>query len=400
MRIGRTLPPAAAPLRWTDLREGLAGLAAPDRALSRLEAGMREHFRVSDVFLLSSGKAALTLALMALKSMTNRTEVVIPAYTCFSVPAAVLRAGLRPRLCDVDPHTFDFDHAQLERTIGPSTLCVVAHHLFGIRSDIGRTLSLCRARGIFVVEDAAQAMGIEHHGRKLGTSGDVGVFSLGRGKTITCGSGGVIVTSSKPIAAAVARHYRPLPSGTLVDAVKDLIQFIVMTMFIRPRMYWFPAALPWLRLGETIFPKEITLRKLSGMRAGLLRHWRARLGEALRPRAEAAEFFDRRLDLQLPDGPSYPYLRVPIYVSTRTDKDTLYSVSRRAGLGLSVAYPTPISEIPELRATFTGEQFPAARRIADTLLTLPTHPWVSRRDRLAIAACVANAVVRGVPTAA
>ena len=67
------------------------------------------------VFLVSSGSAALTLALMALKSLAREREVVIPAYTCFSVPAAVLQAGLRPVLCDIDPSTFDFDHSHLLR---------------------------------------------------------------------------------------------------------------------------------------------------------------------------------------------------------------------------------------------------------------------------------------------
>jgi dTDP-4-amino-4,6-dideoxygalactose transaminase len=123
---------------------------------------------------------------------------VIPAYTCFSVPAAVLKAGLRPVLCDINPSTFDFDHALLERTLNGNTLCVVAHHLFGIPSNIERVRALSRARGIFVVEDAAQAMGVESHGRSLGTLGDVGLFSLGRGKAITCGSGGIIVTNSAP----------------------------------------------------------------------------------------------------------------------------------------------------------------------------------------------------------
>src|SRR5436309_1199496 len=159
MRIGRTLPPAAAPLGWIDLWHGAAGALSPATSRRRVEEQIRRRFGVRHVFLVSSGTAALTLSLKALRSLSGRTEVVIPAYTCYSVAAAVEKAGLRPVLCDIDPSTFDFDHALLERTLGANTLCVIAHHLFGVPSDIERIRAVCSARGIFVVEDAAQAMG-------------------------------------------------------------------------------------------------------------------------------------------------------------------------------------------------------------------------------------------------
>src|SRR5262245_27002219 len=208
MRIGRTLPPVAAPLRWIDLWHGVAGGRAPARAMARFEGDLRRHFAVNHVFLLSSGTAALTLTLKALRLLSDRSEVVIPAYTCPSIPAAVLAAGLRPRLCDIDGARFDFDRARLEQTLSADTLCVIAHDLFGIRSDIATIRALCRSRRITVIEDAAQAMGTEDEGGTLGTAGDVGIFSLGRGKTITCGSGGIIVTNSTAIAGAVAVEYR------------------------------------------------------------------------------------------------------------------------------------------------------------------------------------------------
>src|SRR5262245_37752710 len=239
MKIGRTLPPAAAPIAWNDLWHGAAGMVFPRRYIRRFEEQLRRHFGVRHVFLVSSGTAALTLTLMALQEMSEmsaasssgRTEVVIPAYTCFSVPAAVLKAGLRPVLCDINPDTFDFDHVLLERTLNANTLCVVAHHLFGIPSDIERTRALCRARGIFVVEDAAQAMGIESNGRRLGTLGDAGVFSLGRGKPITCGSGGVIVTNSDRMADALGRRCRELAASRLVETARDFVLIALMAVF-------------------------------------------------------------------------------------------------------------------------------------------------------------------------
>jgi dTDP-4-amino-4,6-dideoxygalactose transaminase len=373
------------------LWHGLTAACSPDRALRAREQELRQAFDVTDVFLLSSGSAALMLTLRALKSLSPRTEVVIPAYTCFSVAAAVLEAGLRPRLCDVSPETFDFNQSMLEQTLGPNTLCVVAHHLFGVPSDIGRIRTLCQPRGIFVVEDAAQAMGIEVNGRTLGTLGDAGIFSLGRGKNVTCGSGGVVITRSPQIADALDTQYREIEPPSRWESVVDLVKAGLMTIFVRPRLFWIPAALPFLHLGETVFPKSIPLERLSGLKAGLLHNWRHRLSQSNQIRSETAAYFVRRLRLQVAHGAAHPYLRLPVLAETPGDKQRLFSMSTARGLGLSPAYPTSIDEIPEIRPLIDGQRFPSARRVAATLVTIPTHHWLSAKDKQDIAALLGAA---------
>jgi dTDP-4-amino-4,6-dideoxygalactose transaminase len=385
MKIGRSLPPAAAPLGWRDVWHGIAGAFAPRRALRAREDELRREFGVAHVFPVSSGTAALRLALTALKSLSPGTDVVMPAYTCFSVPAAILKAGLRPVLCDIVPSTFDFDPGLLERTLTSGTLCVIAHHLFGVPSDIGSIRAACRARGIFVVEDAAQAMGAEQNGRKLGTAGDVGIFSFGRGKNVTCGSGGVVITNSPEIAEAIARHYRDVPSPTPWENLKDFVTLVLMAIFIRPRLYWIPAALPFLRLGETVFPKEVPVRRLSGIKAGILRDWQERLARSNQIRSETADYFRQRMPRRVAQRESHPYLRLPILAESPKEKQRLYAFSRAHGLGLSLAYPTPVDEIPEIRAAINGQRFPSAGRIAANLLTLPTHHWLLEKDKRALA---------------
>ena len=399
MRIGRTLPPAAAPLRCRDLCHGVIGMLSPEDSIRALEDSVRQYFGTKHVFLVSSGKAALTMTLMGLKAASSRTEVVIPAYTCYSMPAAVLSAGLQPILCDINPSTFDFDHDQLAATLNENTLCVVAHHLFGIPSDIARVRALCRARGIAVIEDAAQAMGVESDGYKLGTLGDVGIFSLGRGKNITCGSGGIVVTQSDRIAEAVRAQWPRLESPLPAEVLTDFAKLLFMAIFIRPRLYWIPAALPFLRLGQTIFPKTVSVKRLSGMQAGLLHDWQSRLRQSNARRSETAASVSRQMSLSLPHGPSHPYLRLPVFAATPQRRDRIHSFAQRHGLGVSVAYPTPINEIPEISHMFDGKRFPSARRVSEHIFTIPTHQWMSEKDKRAIAQCVdpAAAVVR--PTA-
>src|SRR5689334_23141606 len=99
MRIGRALPPAAAPLGWQDVRHAMSALIRPAVALRTVEQEFRDALGVRHIFLVSSGTAALVLVLKALAEGSTRRQVIIPAYSCYSVPAAVMAAGLQPVLC-------------------------------------------------------------------------------------------------------------------------------------------------------------------------------------------------------------------------------------------------------------------------------------------------------------
>lgn len=120
MRIGRTLPPAAAPIYPKEIISGLKGLLRGRLELKRFESELRKYFGVKYCFFVSSGRAALTLILQALKDLhPDRDEVLIPAYTCYTVPSAIVRAGLKVKLCDIDPKTLDFDFDELAKILNP-----------------------------------------------------------------------------------------------------------------------------------------------------------------------------------------------------------------------------------------------------------------------------------------
>lgn len=391
MRIGRTLPPAAALLEWRGLGHAVAAMWSAERAVQMREDEIKTHFGVPYACLVSSGTAALTIALASLKDLSDRTAVVMPAFTCYSVAAAVLKARLRPVLCDVNPRTLDFDYDQLEQTLTDNTLCVVAHHLFGVPSNIERIRSLCHARGIYLVEDAAQAMGVQVNGGHLGVQGDVGIFSFSRGKNVTCGSGGAIVTRNESIAENVDRRCRRLEQPPRARALAQLLCVAVMAVFIRPSLYWLPAALPFLRLGETIFPENIPLYRLSGVQAGLLSGWRLRLTSNNRIRSNNASDLSWRLSQRPPCGPRHPYLRLPVLASTPRQRKRICDESCRLGLGMGVAYPRTIDQLPQLKGYLDATRFPGATTLAKQLLTVPTHHWVSEREKRVIAECFAAA---------
>jgi len=384
MKIKRTIPPTAAPVDLMSILHGFAGFFLGKHYIKKVESEIKSYFGVKHVFLVSSGKAGLTLILKALKSLhPERNQVLIPAYTCFSVPSAIIKAGLEVSLCDIDLSTLDFDYNLLEKSVNNKTLCVLATHLFGIPSDMERIQNICKDRDIPVVEDAAQAMGGAYKDRLLGTIGDVGFFSLGRGKNITCGSGGIIITNNDRIAGAIEKVYSTIQSPSLLEETIELCKVIAMACFIRPSLYWLPSGLPFLKLGETIFYSEFPMKKMSAMRAGLLRRWEKQLKESNRIRMENSIYFYSTLTstLTLYNGKSIPFLRFPVICSDKARREQLYSLSKKEGLGIAKMYPTPINEIQELKNQSWDNEFPAAKSVADRLLTIPTHAFITKRDK-------------------
>ena len=390
MSIRRTLSPTAAPVSPMDLASGFLGIG--DRTIhAKLEREIKEYFGTKHAFLVSSRKAALFLILAGLKRLTGKKKVIIPAYTCFSVPSAVRMAGLEIVLCDIRPKTFDFEHSKLRELVNDDTLCIIPTHLFGIPSDIAKARDLCEGRRIFIVEDAAQAMGAVHDRKKLGTLGDVGFFSLGRGKNITCGSGGIIVTSSESIADSIGGFVRDLGNPPVAEYVKNIVETVFLSIFIRPNFYWLPKSLPFLRIGETRFHDTFPVYKLTGFQAGLLTGWREKLESYNRVRSRNADFFMVTSDIsdRMPVHPSgFPYNRLPVYMDRKSSKDLLCEVGDI--LGISPMYPSSINEIPEIKECFDHMRYGSAETVADTLVTLPTHVLLNDEDKLKIREAVKN----------
>ena len=352
------------------------------RVMGKIEGELKEYFGVKHAFMVSSGKAALALILMGLQGMSNKKKVIIPAYTCYSVPSAVAMTGLEIVLCDLLPETLDYDFDELEKLAGEDTLCIISTHLFGIPSDVRRIREIGRKRGIFVIEDAAQAMGAVQGREKLGTLGDAAFFSLGRGKNITCGSGGIIVTSSDDIGQNVQKHYLELKEEPLGEYVKNMIEVVFMKFFIHPSFYWFPEGLPFLKIGETRFYATFPVHRLSRFKAGLLHRWSANLEYNNNFRSKVAKYYIRELDLNI-NIPIYSdefnYLRFPLYLHHGNRKD--HTCNRYRYLGVSSMYPDSINNIVEIREKFASMQYKNAEMIAKTLFTLPTHVLIKEHDK-------------------
>ena len=397
MRIGRTLPPGAAPIHFTDVVSGLRGLVRGKGEIQRFEAGLATYFNVKHCFLLSSGKAALTVVLTALHRLyPHRDEVIIPAYTCYSVPSAICRAGLNIRLCDIDPDTLDFNFTQLQEMLstknnpdaGTRVLAVIPTHLFGMAADVKKTRKITAAHGVFMVEDAAQAMGGQLQGQKLGTLGDAGVFSLGRGKAFSTVEGGIVLTDNTLLAEQIMEEMEKIPDYGPGDILKLIGYAVVLNVFMRPAFFWLPKSLPFLKLGETLFQTSFPMKKMTAFQAGLACKWQRRLEILSQGRRCKSDLFraafqsgSNQVCNLFPQGrEGQILLRFPLKLRGFDCLQQIFSKGDRKGLGVMRGYPDAIHGIVALKDRFRNHQYPGAVEIARCLITLPVHAFVSEKD--------------------
>ena len=142
----------------------------------------------------TSCTTALHLALCAV-GLNPGDEVVVPAFTWISTANAVEYCGGRPVFCDVDLTTFNVDPGAAAAAVTERTVGLLPVHLFGLCAELNPLLDLARQRNLWMIEDAACALGGRYHGRHAGTFGDAGCFSFHPRKSITTGEGGMITTS-------------------------------------------------------------------------------------------------------------------------------------------------------------------------------------------------------------
>ena len=387
----RHIAPSGTPIRMADIAE-LAGDVIFHRLKSeRFRDAVCASFGVRHCFFVSSGRAAMTLVLRAFKALSNgrKTEVIVPSYTCYSVPASIRKAGLTVRLCDVDSMTFGYDLRRLEGMDFANVLCIVTSNLYGIPDDLGAVERIAARHGVRLLDDAAQCMGGRADGRFAGTFGDAGLFSLDKGKNITTIEGGIIVTRYDEMADALREETAKLPASVLSRNIATSLKLILYSVFLKPRLYWIPNRLPFLGLGSTVYSEEYAVEKYQGFLSGLGLKLLGRLREINQVRINNAEFLMKGLEgapgLAIPSScasSSPVFLRFPVRILDEERRNRCIGELNRLGISASSSYPGAVNDIPEVRAHLRDEEthLPGGRTLAKQIITLPTHPYVRPND--------------------
>jgi len=286
-----------------------------------------------------------------------------------------------------DPRSLAPDLASVDRAIRQGAGAIVVAHLYGYPSDLGEVLRLGRDADVVVIEDAAQGVGATVHGHLAGTQAPLGVLSFGRGKGWTGGGGGALLAFDEPGVGVVNRARAELRRAR--RGWGALLSLGIQHVLARPETYALPAALPFLRLGETVYRAPHAPRGLAAASSGILPVTEALADRELPVRRRNAE----RLMLALRNdgssglqaiarepGANPSYLRLPVLAPA--DRRGMTRDRRAARLGIAPSYPRPLSKLPEFapRCGNAGEPFPGARELADRLCTLPTHGGLDDSD--------------------
>lgn len=147
----------------------------------------------------NSGTTALHLALATL-GVKKGDEVILPTFTMVATPNAVVYTGAKPVFIDAEPETWNINPEKIEEKITSKTKVIMPVHTYGHPADMRSVMEIADTRGIFVVEDAAEAHGAKYYGQKVGSFGEMGCFSFYANKIITTGEGGMITTNNEKLA--------------------------------------------------------------------------------------------------------------------------------------------------------------------------------------------------------
>lgn len=344
--------------RLVDSQQFILG---PD--VAELERRLAAYCSVPHAIGCASGTDALVLALMALEIGPGDEVLTVP-YTFFATAGAIARVGARPVFVDVDEDTCQMDVRQVEGVLDrhPRVKAIIPVHLYGGCVDMDPLLELARARGLAVVEDAAQSIGAEYRGRRAGSLGDFGCFSFFPSKNLGgYGDAGMITTSS----AVLEERLKALRvHGSRTKYYHDWVG-------INSRLDTLQAAVLLVKLDHLDSWTEARQRNAARYRE-LLR------GDTLPVRFQAVpEFVTRHVANQF-------IIRVP-------RRDELRTALAAAGIGTEIYYPLPL----HLQKCFAelgyrAGDFPASENLARESLALPVYAELADEDVEAVCHVIAR----------
>jgi dTDP-4-amino-4,6-dideoxygalactose transaminase len=351
-----------------DLRRALDEVLESGRfiggpAVEGFERSLADRVGIDHAIGVSSGTDALLAALMAL-GLGPGDEVVTSPYTFFATAGAVSRLGATPVFADIEPAGFGLDPAAIEAAITARTVGLVPVHLFGQAAELRPILDLAARRGLWVLEDAAQAIGARYRGDGAGTLGAAGVLSFFPAKNLgALGDAGAVVTKD----AALAQRLRALRQHG--------------------------GARPYLHdeVGGNFRLDALQAAFLS-VKLPHLRGWEeGRRRVAGRYRELLGELEGLTLPAELP-GRFHVYNQYVIRVGGGR-RDRVRAALERAGIGCAIYYPLPLHRQPCFAALGYQEgAFPEAEAASRETLALPVDPLLEEADQERVAAAIRDAM--------
>ena len=323
------------------------------------ESSFAAHCGTRHAVAVNTGTSALHLALLA-AGVGPGDEVVTVSMTFVATVAAILYAGATPRFADVDPVTWTMDPTSLEAAITPRTKAIIPVHLHGRLAEMAAIQEIAHRHGVTLIEDAAQAHGASHRGRRAGALSDIGCFSFYPGKNLgACGEGGAVVTDRDDLAARLrmlrdwgqSERYRHVVRG--FNYRMDAIQAAVLGVKLRHLDDW------------------------TAKRRTVAASYDRILGAHGIARAQAA-------------GCAHVW---HVYAVRVPDRDAVRRKLGEAGIATGIHYPVPVHLQPAYADLGYGAgDLPVSERLATEFLSLPIYPELTAGQIEYVCECLSDAV--------
>lgn len=330
---------------------------------------LKKYLTVKFAFLTPSASSALELSLRALK-LPDKSEVILPSFTMSSTANAVLACNLIPKFCDIEDKDFSLDPKKVEKMINRKTKVIMTVHYGGRIGPIEELRKISKKHDLYLIEDAAAALGSFKNNKSAGTFGDIGVFSFHSTKNIIGGEGGVLVTNDKLIAERieVIRQH-----GTNRNQV----------------MRGVASSYVWQDLGGSFL--------LSDVLASIIFAQLKKITRITRKRIQIAVKYNKNFEkiggnMILPGETKYTNWHTFYFLVKKNRRDEIINKLRSRGVGAAFHY-LPLHDSPMGRKMgYKKGDLPVTENIAYSLIRLPIYYALSNKDQKFIIDETINAV--------
>jgi dTDP-4-amino-4,6-dideoxygalactose transaminase len=379
----KRMPIVGTPIALKDLGLGLKSLFSQWSYKREFEDRLVDTLGSRYCISTGSGKTAFYVILKCLSQLSTKKEVILPAYTDAGLVLVIRKLGLKTVFCDISLDTFNLDAALLSKIISQETLCIVAVHMFGLVCVMESIFKITRGKGIFVIEDCAQAMGASINGRMVGTIGDAGFYSFNRGKNFPTHSGGCITTNSKELAEDISREVKLLKEPNILLKLGLPIKLAGFSLAVRPKIYglFYPFIAPFK---NNRVPRDFTILRYTNFQAALGLSLLKRISEFSQRRYENGSALINGLKdmsgILLPKivpGSIPVFNRLPVIFKDIHLREKVHVQLLKNGIEASYMYTRSLPQVFDIG--YRKDEFPNANYLAQRILTLPTHPLLDKQ---------------------
>jgi len=332
--------------------------------VKEFEENMQQYLGVKKAIGLTSCTGGLHIALAAL-GIGPGDEVLVPTYTFVATAHVVEWVGATPIMVDSEKDTFNIDPVAIEKAITPKTKAIIPVHFAGHACDMGAIMQIAKKHKLYVIEDAAHAIGTEYGGQKIGNFGDVTVFSFYVTKTITTAEGGMAVTNNEELGKKLKRFGY---FGVDKDA---------FNRYSEKGTWYYEVIEPGYKYNMDNIQGTMGVEQLKKVEAFIAK------------RRELAQHYSKLLKevagIIIPTEKSYTrhaYHLYPLLLNTdKVSRDEFIAKLKEYNIGTSVHFiPLHLHPFYQQKYNFQKGDFPTAEWLFEREVSLPMYPGMTLQD--------------------